>query len=70
MMIAPRRIVAMTLVLASMTIAPVMAQSDLKAPAMAEETRLTLGTATPGGGFPVYGGGLRRDRQRRPTRRS
>jgi uncharacterized protein len=55
MMIAPRRIVVMTMVLASMTIAPVMAQSDLKAPAMAEETRLTLGTATPGGGFPVYG---------------
>ncbi|HEX8666036.1 MAG TPA: TAXI family TRAP transporter solute-binding subunit [Beijerinckiaceae bacterium] len=24
-------------------------------PAMAQETRLTLGTATPGGGFPVYG---------------
>ena len=45
----------MTMVLAIMTIAPAMAQSDLKAPAMAEETRLTLGTATPGGGFPVYG---------------
>ena len=55
MMIAPRRIVIMTMVLAIMTIAPAMAQSDLKAPAMAEETRLTLGTATPGGGFPVYG---------------
>ena len=55
MMIAPGRIVVMTMVLAIMTIAPAMAQSDLKAPAMAEETRLTLGTATPGGGFPVYG---------------
>src|SRR5215207_10475203 len=55
MMIAPRRIVVMTMVLAIMTIAPAMAQSDLKAPAMAQETRLTLGTATPGGGFPVYG---------------
>jgi uncharacterized protein len=46
MMIAPGRIVVMTMVLAIMTIAPAMAQS---------ETRLTLGTATPGGGFPVYG---------------
>ena len=70
MMIAPRRIVVMTMVLAIMTIAPVMAQSDPKAPAMAEETRLTLGTATPGGGFPVYGDGLRRDRARRPIPRS
>ena len=55
MMIAPRRTVIITMVLAIMTIAPAMAQSDLKAPAMAQETRLTLGTATPGGGFPVYG---------------
>src|SRR5215213_7955772 len=54
MMIAPRRTVIITMVLAIMTIAPAMAQSDLKAPAMAEETP-TLGTATPGGGFPVYG---------------
>src|SRR5215218_4760421 len=55
MMIAPGRIVVMSMVLAMMTIAPAIAQSELKAPAMAQETRLTLGTATPGGGFPVYG---------------
>ena len=46
MMIAMGRTFIMTIAPAIMTIAPALAQS---------ETRLTLGTATPGGGFPVYG---------------
>jgi hypothetical protein len=46
MMSALGRTLIMTIALAIMT---------TTGPAMAQETRLTLGTATPGGGFPVYG---------------
>src|SRR5215213_9863912 len=38
-----------------MTPGAAMAQSDPKGRAEGVETRLTFGTATPGGGFPVYG---------------